>query len=158
MLKGCVFIEKSNPFPCRQRTLFEKSLAKTFVKGNEQNQKKITDFLTSYLVERRLFVKIKARHFCTSPFLSTVVPKGGRRGKRILSRNRRSSSRRRTRVRREGENGDSKQKDRYNQRNSLEFHPYYPLTPIKSKRKGLFKRTRFLFTVVPKGGSPYAIE
>ena len=63
MLKGCVFIEKSNPFPCRQRTLFEKSLAKTFVKGNEQNQKKIADFLTSYLVERRLFVKIKARHF-----------------------------------------------------------------------------------------------
>ena len=42
-----------------------------------------------------------------------------------MSRNRRYSSRRRTTVRREGENGDSKQKDRKNQGNSQEFHPYY---------------------------------
>ena len=72
--------------------------------------------------------------------LASDIPKGGRRGKRILSRNRRSSSRRRTRVRREGENGDSKQKDRKNQRNSQEFLPYYPLAPIKNKWRGLFEK------------------
>jgi hypothetical protein len=69
----------------KEHTLFEKSLAKTFVKG-------------------------KVRHFLCLTFF-TVMPKYGSRGKRILSRNCRSSSRRRTRVRREGENGDSKQKD-----------------------------------------------
>ena len=70
----------------------------------------------------------------------TVMPKYGSRGKRILSRNRRSSCRRRTRVRREGENGGSKQKDWRNQRNSSEFLPYYPLTSNKNKWRGLFNK------------------
>ena len=48
-------------------------------------------------------------------FFFTVMPKYGSWGKRILSRNRRSSLRRRTRVRREGENGGSKQKQLKNE-------------------------------------------